>query len=192
MILSIIIIMSQSGKDDDIGIDLTEVVTPTELAVLNPKAKYNIRQVRYSEETKALVIALHSSGYSYREIEKAVGVGRTQIGTWINQLNDESIQRYDNVAGRIKEVLAAKCATTANRALAGITDEKLEEESAYRLSLIAGISIDKMRLMSGESTENHAHIVKSSSRSDNQLKKERDKLSNIKQRIRDLGGECDE
>ena len=184
--------MSQSGKDDDIGIDLAEVVTPTELAALNPKAKHNIRQIRYSEETKALAFTLHSSGYSYREIEKAIGVGRTTVNTWVNELTDESIQRYEGVGGRIKEVLAAKCATTANRALAGITDEKLEEESAYRLSLIAGIAIDKMRLVSGESTENHAHIVKSSSRSNNQLNQEKNKLNNIKQRIRDLGGDCDE
>ena len=69
---------------------------------------------------------------------------------------------------------------------------KLEKSSAKDLAIIAGIMTEKGRLLDGESTENHAHIVKSSSRSNNQLNSENNKLNKIDQRIRDLGGDCDE
>ena len=49
----------------------------------------------------------------------------------------------------------------ARRSLAAIDDEKLEKSSARDLGILAGVCVDKARLISGQSTSNTAILFAS-------------------------------
>jgi len=61
----------------------------------------------------------------------------------------------------IEEQLAGLFSETANRALNKISDEKLEKSSARDLGILAGVCVDKNRLITGATTANIAVLYAS-------------------------------
>ena len=64
----------------------------------------------------------------------------------------------------IEGQLADLFAETAHRSLKKISDEKLEKSSARDLGVLAGIAIDKHRLITGQSTSNTSIMVSAAER----------------------------
>jgi hypothetical protein len=51
-------------------------------------------------------------------------------------------------------------AEKAHRALKKISDDKLEKSSAHDLGILAGVCVDKSRLITGQSTSNSGVMLK--------------------------------
>lgn len=83
----------------------------------------------------------------------------------VSKLTGRSRPTIDKVKADCKEDIQAMSARladsffeTAERALAHISDEKLMNSNARDLGVLAGITTDKGRLLSGLTTENHLMI----------------------------------
>jgi predicted DNA-binding protein YlxM (UPF0122 family) len=96
------------------------------------------------------------SGMSYQEIAKAQGVTKQSVHHAISPLLKQ-LPNAEEIA-ELKDRMGDLFVHNAARTLAHITDEKLANSSAKDLTLSAAISIDKHRLISGQSTSNQ-HII---------------------------------
>ena len=119
---------------------------------------------------KLEVLALHDQGLSKLKISKLCGLSRTTVTKWIQQGTEsgqqaEIVVEKDGVAPVKTTSLAnikKRMENTLDRvALEGfeLARENLDNASPYHQALIGSIAFDKARLMRGESTQNHAHLI---------------------------------
>ena len=97
--------------------------------------------------------ALLSAGKSERHTAVLSGVSRDTVRA-VNKRKDLDPQTVD----RIKNGLAGKLYTTADRSIDSITDEKLEKSSAVQSMTTAAIAIDKARLIEGKATSRTEYV----------------------------------
>jgi hypothetical protein len=111
-----------------------------------PKSKYNGGDPFTAEEIQT-VITRAAGGYSV--YSTAVILERSAPGV------REVVKRYQERIEVEKENLAEMFEGVARRAILHVSDEKLAAASARDLGILAGVSVDKQRLIAGLSTENH-------------------------------------
>jgi len=103
------------------------------------------------------VKALRASGLTYHAISKQLGRNHKTIKKAC--LDPEMAPQIEQV----KVALADRFENVAVRMLTAISDKDINALDAYKKTLSAAISTDKMRLLTGQSTENislHAIIEK--------------------------------
>ncbi len=83
------------------------------------------------------------------EVAKSNHVTERSLQRWWKQQNNP---RYDKVVAQEKKDLATLFENIAHKAL-GVVDEGIEEEDAKSAMTVAGIAVDKMRLLRGLPTE---------------------------------------
>ena len=96
------------------------------------------------------------AGQSYQQIADSQGVAKQTVYDRISGILKQ-LPNAEELA-TIKKDTADHFAVTAYRSLAAITDEKLANSSARDLAIIAGVTTDKNRLISGQSTSN-THVL---------------------------------
>lgn len=96
---------------------------------------------------------LAAHGASTTKISKQTGLHHNTV--------KKVLQEPSVVATRndIERQLAALFSETAHRALKKISDEKLEKSSARDLGILAGVCVDKNRLITGQSTSNSSILL---------------------------------
>lgn len=130
-----------SDKAPDGGNGNTSGSTSTSHYRLPTGANLNIGQ-------RATIEAMHSLGIPKTKIAEEVGVSRTTVlGTLRNA--DHTDPR---IVERVKKEMASHFWMTGNRALNGITEEKVAASSALQLATVAAISTDKALLLDGKPT----------------------------------------
>jgi hypothetical protein len=97
------------------------------------------------------------SGQTYQQIATSQGVAPQTVFDRISPIL-KALPNAEELA-TIQKTTADHFAVTAYRSLAAITDEKLGNSSARDLAIIAGVTIDKHRLISGQSTSNQAILL---------------------------------
>jgi len=111
---------------------------------------------------KQKIATLAAEGMSQRAIGRALGRDNKTIAL---ALKDPMTQELKAVA---EEELSIMFSHVAKRALSAIDDEKLERSSARDLGILAGVSVDKHRLISGQSTSNSSIMLQAVLNSFNQ------------------------
>jgi len=125
----------------------------------HPTLTKQSKRTVYPEETKIMAISLNTQGYSIRKVAEMVGASKSQVENWVN-LQDVDMDAVSDMTGRIKSFLHHKYMLNIEKALnKAHTDEKMDAASYYQLVTGSAIMFDKMRLLNGESTENHHHLV---------------------------------
>lgn len=99
------------------------------------------------------VALLAANGGSINKISKQTGLHHSTIK---KVLAEPSVQA---TKAELEEALAESFSDVARRALENISDEKLEKASPRDLGVLAGICIDKNRLITGQSTQNIAVMM---------------------------------
>lgn len=131
------------------------VITPEKLSnILNNASTKHSKIQHYPEETKLLALALRASGKTYDCIAQTLGVSIDRAHTWVNDPRLESIATLE-LTEHVKRTLSNKLYLNASKSLA-IADSKAEDASYLQLMTGTGISIDKARLLDGQSTMNVA------------------------------------
>lgn len=111
-----------------------------------PKSKYDCG-VSFTAEEIQTVITRTAGGYSAHST--ALLLERSAPGV------RDVIKRNQERIDAEKENLAEMFEGTARRAILHINEEKLSNASARDLGVLAAVCVDKHRLISGLSTENH-------------------------------------
>lgn len=125
-------------------------------------ANYN---PEYSDTIKATALALVSQGYSYRQAADEVGVrSHNTIREWVAR-NVEDKGFLDDfglhdLASQIKKRMSNRLYTQAHHVFEAMSEKDIESASLLQKVTAGSILIDKARLLAGESTENHAVVVK--------------------------------
>jgi hypothetical protein len=114
--------------------------------ICKEKSTMGINRVGTLEKQKIALLA--AAGKSQRAIGRTLGRDNETIAL---ALKDPKTQKLKAV---VEEELSIMFSHVAKRALSTIDDEKLERSSARDLGILAGVSIDKHRLISGQSTSN--------------------------------------
>lgn len=109
---------------------------------------------RVGKREKQKVAVLAAEGHSQRSIGRVIGRDPKTVAL---ALRDPEVQKLKAVA---EEELSIMFSHVAKRALSAIDDEKLERSSARDLGILAGVSIDKHRLISGQSTFNGSIMLR--------------------------------
>lgn len=117
-----------------------------------PKSKHG---KRYSLASKLGVAAMAQAGFSRHEIAASSDMAPSTVYSVTTDKRFKILQSSEVEA--IKRSLLGLTYQTGLRAEMAISDEKLAASSALQLKTISAISIDKGRLMSGESTSNLSH-----------------------------------
>ena len=121
---------------------------------------------------------LKASGLSYYAVAKKVGRdSKTVKRCCIDPRNADEIKD-------IQRELASYFEDLSMRLITSISDEDILGLSAYQRVIAAGISVDKLRLLRNESTENISIDVIRSRREDTQkrleeLRREREKMTGV-------------
>lgn len=101
---------------------------------------------------KAMILAEKGLGKTTREVGEEYGVSHaTVIGIWRNPKLNALRSKVDHV----KKDMAAKMYLTADLSIEQVAD-KIQDASARDAAIIAGVMIDKARLIEGESTSNQS------------------------------------
>ncbi len=109
----------------------------------NPLDLFEIEQIK----------VLKASGLSYYAVAKKVGrEPKTVKRCCMDPRNAEEIKV-------IQRELAGYFEDLSMRLVTSITDEDIEKLNAYQRVIAAGISVDKLRLLRNESTENISMVV---------------------------------
>lgn len=137
----------------------------------------------------AQAVALRAAGLTYGTIGRTLG----RAGSTIKRLCEEP-----GVAAQIaekKEPLSDYFEETAYRMVASISEADIARINAYQRLVSAGIAVDKMRLLRGQSTENIAilALIEQLDREDREVVKEREvealaPSSGTGPTVRSLGG----
>lgn len=104
---------------------------------------------------KRTAALMKAGGHSQNAICKATNLHHTSI----KRIMKEPAVIED--IAKFEKQLSDSFGDTAARALASIDDTKLETASARDLGVLAGICVDKQRLISGQSTQNVAMMCAS-------------------------------
>lgn len=110
---------------------------------------------RYSVAERLGVSAMADAGMSRSQIAKSSNMSESTVYSVMRDSRFKILKSAE--VNSIKESLLGLTYETGLRAELAITDAKLEQASALQLKTISAISIDKGRLMSGESTANLSH-----------------------------------
>lgn len=103
--------------------------------------------------TEQLMIRAEKGVKSVRVTAKEYGVCPDTVQRIFN--SDEMQLKQEQIT-RVKESMSGNLYLTAHRSIE-IVNDKIEDASASQAAVIAGIMIDKARLIEGQSTANHAH-----------------------------------
>lgn len=109
---------------------------------------------RLNHIEKVAIKSLLSIGKSGYSISKETGISQATIGLI---RKDPTILPQHQVDA-IKKGLTGNLYNTAHRAIETIDQEKLNQASALQLATVAGITIEKARLMENQSTSNVSMI----------------------------------
>ena len=109
-----------------------------------------IKRTHLTNEERFKIAHLAALGQAPTRIAASIGRDKTTVLNAVR--NDEQVIK---LIGEQRESLAELFEDVARRALMKITDEKLESANCRDLGVLAGISVDKFRLISGASTMNH-------------------------------------
>lgn len=135
----------------------------------------------YTEDQRALALALVAQGLSYRQVCSLTGIkSSSTITNWVRHSEQcpDSTYNYElhALAEQAKKRLADRQYLIATNILEEISNEDIEKASLYQKVTSHGILVDKARLMSNESTANYAVITHQAETLD-------DKLASIDQQI---------
>jgi lambda repressor-like predicted transcriptional regulator len=111
----------------------------------------SVKKIDKTTQNNVAILAAH--GASTNRISKQTGLHHTSV---------KSILQEPAVMATREEIekqLAALFSETAHRALNKISDDKLEKSSARDLGILAGVCVDKNRLITGQSTSNQAILL---------------------------------
>lgn len=119
------------------------------------------------------VFALLDQGIPKAKVAEMTGVSRTSIIKW----SKEDKGQVEQVAAEVIEPGAREVATRKTSTLASVKKRQesllekvwmgcfdsgmrdLEKMNPYQRMVAGGIAFDKLRLLRGESTQNHAHVI---------------------------------
>jgi hypothetical protein len=110
---------------------------------------------RHSAATRLGIAAMVEAGMTKSKIALSSGVSESAVYSVMKDPRFKILNQREVTA--IKDSLLGLTYQTGLRAEMAISDEKLQQSSALQLKTISAISIDKGRLMSGESTANLSH-----------------------------------
>ena len=97
-----------------------------------------------------------------RELAKKYGVSERTIGVLRKDIRDTGADVEEVSAariGRIKSTLLGGLYNILQQTFSAITPDKIAKTSAAQLAMISGIIFDKIRLLEGKSTNNHAYSL---------------------------------
>ncbi len=109
---------------------------------------------KIDKTTQNNVAILAAQGASVTRISKQTGLHHNTVKKVLAE--PAVIATREEIEGQ----LAALFSETAHRALKKISDDKLEKSSARDLGILAGVCVDKNRLITGQSTSNQAILLK--------------------------------
>lgn len=104
-------------------------------------------------EEKKKIALLAAAGKSNRQIGREIGRAANTVKKHL-QVPEVIADVQD-----MQLVLADRFEQTSLRALDFITDEKLDKSSARDLGILAGVCLDKSRVITGQSTQNVAVLI---------------------------------
>jgi hypothetical protein len=113
------------------------------------KLSGNVTLSTYSPAFIAFVRARIDSGATNDEIQQEFSIAKATV----QAIRKTTLFSKGHVAA-IKSGLASGFAAVAATALSTINKEKLDACSAPQLAMVAGVAVDKLRLLQGESTQN--------------------------------------
>lgn len=108
------------------------------------------------EQQRALLTLAYNNG-NRKRTENETGVSRKTLGIWEDALSPEE---RSELAARVHEQLEPKLSRIVSR-LADRLDCGLDSLSVSQIPVALGITVDKLRLLRGESTSNSAVHVNS-------------------------------
>lgn len=110
---------------------------------------------RLDKSTKNNIALLAAHGATVTKISKQTGLHHTSI--------KRALQEPSVIATReqIEKELSEMFMDTSRRAIQAISDEKLDKSNARDLGILAGVCLDKSRLITGQSTQNIAQLMAS-------------------------------
>jgi len=121
--------------------------------VITQRPKGNGKRLVMTE--KAMILAEKGNGKSSRQVGREYGVSdNTVTAIWRNPKLNALRPKVE----QIKKAMSAKMYLAADMSIEQVAD-KIQSASARDASIIAGVMIDKARLIEGESTSNQSvHI----------------------------------
>jgi len=112
---------------------------------------------RLIDSQRVSISAFIESRMSELEIAQKCGVSRSTVQRYKRKMFNET-RSVSREVKSLKEHLYGKLVNAADSMIDAIDEDKLKKANIQQLSIGTGIMIDKARLISGESTENHAHV----------------------------------
>ena len=107
---------------------------------------------RYPQTLRMVAATMLESGKSGLQVSKELGMGITAV---YSVKDDPELQSLSNTeVSYIKDGINKLVRKRGYQALKAMDEEKLRQSSALQLMTVAAISIDKSRLLDGESTQN--------------------------------------
>lgn len=110
-----------------------------------------LKKIDKTTQNNVALLAAH--GASVTKISKQTGLHHNTVKKVL------AVESVIATKEEIEKQLSDMFLDTSKRALRAISDDKLEKSGARDLGILAGICIDKSRLISGASTENIAVIM---------------------------------
>jgi hypothetical protein len=124
---------------------------PNKNAILTQRPQGKGKRLTQSEK---LIIYSHKGSKTSRAVGLMYGITHATVQQiW----NDERMASHQAEIAIIKESMAGNLYRTAHHSIEQVNN-KLPEANAYQSALIAGICIDKARLLEGKTTQNHGLI----------------------------------
>jgi hypothetical protein len=108
---------------------------------------------RVDKATQNNVALLAAHGASKTKISRQTGLHHKPVAKVLAEPSD--VATVEQIEGELAEMFM----DTSRRAICAISDDKLEKSSARDLGILAGVCIDKNRLIRGTSTENIAVLM---------------------------------
>lgn len=112
-----------------------------------------MRTDRVDAHEKQNIAALAASGKSQRAIARATGRDNKTVAKVLKEPGVIATRE------EIEKQLAESFMDVAKRALCAIDDVKLDKSNARDLGILAGVCLDKSRIINGRSTSNIAVIM---------------------------------
>ena len=105
-----------------------------------------LKKIDKTTQNNVALLAAH--GASPTKICKQTGLHHNTVKKVLQEPSVIATQR------KIEEQLAEMFADTSRRARQAISDDELDKSSARDLGILAGVCVDKNRLLTGQSTSN--------------------------------------
>lgn len=114
-----------------------------------------------TDTQKAQVVALRESGMTIRGITKETQISHTSVKKYIKEDQKAELMKESGFSRKVsllKKKFNDSVFLKANQLMSGITAEKIEKGNVLQLATSFGILVDKHRLLTNQSTENHSII----------------------------------